>query len=119
MQLSMYDIIKGPVLSDKAQKLNKQLRRLVLEVHKEATKPQIKDAIEKLFDVKVDRVCTLIRKFPPTKGFGARRQKSSVAKLKKAKIAYVTMKEGYSLDMFGHEGGAPVVDEQKNAGTAA
>lgn len=111
MHLSLYDIIKGPILSDKARALNEKLGRLVLEVHRDATKPQIKDAIEKLFDVKVDRVCTLIRKYPPTKGFGVRR-KATTTTLKKMKIAYVTMKEGYSLNMFGGHEGSPVMAEE-------
>ncbi len=38
MELTVYDIIKGPVISDKAYKLNKVAGQLVLKVHLDATK---------------------------------------------------------------------------------
>ena len=40
MELSIYQIIQGPVVSDKAYKLNKKLNKLVIKVHPQANKPQ-------------------------------------------------------------------------------
>ncbi len=94
MDLRIYDIIKTAVISQKAQKTNSNLSKLVLNVHIEANKPQVKEAVEKLFEVKVDTVRTAIRK-GKTRKVGKRKVDSS-----DRKIAYVTLSEGYTLDLF-------------------
>lgn len=98
MDLSIYDIIRGPVISDKAQEVNSDLKKLVLEVHPKSNKPLIKEAIEKLFNVKVDNVRVLLRKGK----FRKAGKKVIVGKLEKRAI--VTLKEGYTVDLFGHSG---------------
>ena len=62
MDLTIYDVIQGPVISDKAYKLNKKFKKLVLRVHPHANKTLVADALQKLFNVKVDSVAILIRK---------------------------------------------------------
>lgn len=96
MRLSIYDIIQGPVISEKAQKINSDLKKLVLKVHTKSNKPLIKEAIEKLFNVKVDKVRVLLRKGKLRKF----KRMSFTGKLEKRAI--VTLKEGYTLDLFGH-----------------
>ena len=49
MELSIYDIIVGPVVSNKAYRLHQTLKKITLEVHPEANKPLIADAMHKLF----------------------------------------------------------------------
>lgn len=94
MDLTIYDIILGPVISDKAYDLNKNLKKLVLNVHPQANKPLIAEAIEKLFNVKVKNVCISVRK-------GKRRMvKRSVVHGQLQKKAIVTLAPGYSIDMF-------------------
>lgn len=110
MELTAYDIIKGPVISDKAYKLNKKLKQLVLEVHPNATKPLIKDAIEKVFNVKIKEVRTTIRKKWKKKAT-ASRHKAQPTRSKK-KIAYVTLSEGYTLNLF-EQAGIPSGEESK------
>ncbi len=56
-----YDIIVSPVITEKATNLTEQ-NKVVFRVAPKATKPQIKEAVEKLFDVKVTGVNTLITK---------------------------------------------------------
>ena len=56
-----YDIIVAPVVTEKATVASEH-NKVVFKVASKATKPQIKDAIEKLFDVKVKSVNTLVRK---------------------------------------------------------
>ncbi len=56
-----YDVILGPVITEKATTASEN-GKVVFNVRKDATKPQIKAAVEKLFDVKVEAVNTLIRK---------------------------------------------------------
>ena len=92
MDLSIYDIIKGPVVSDKAYKLNKALGRLVIKVHPKANKSLIKEALEKLFNVEVDKIRVLIRK-------GKVRKVNRIpGRSKDVKIAIVTLKEGYKIE---------------------
>lgn len=116
MKLTHYDIIQGPLISDKAYKLNQGNSQLVLRVHKEANKPMIKDAIEKLFNVKVKAVRTLIRK--KSKQRASEKRYSALKKITREKVAYVTLAEGYSLNLFDQAGGAHV-EESKQAKAAS
>ncbi|MBM3636580.1 MAG: 50S ribosomal protein L23 [Alphaproteobacteria bacterium] len=86
-----YDVIVSPVITEKATAASEQ-NKVVFKVARTATKPQIKAAVEKLFNVKVKSVNTLIRmgKIKTFKGkFG---QQSDVKK------AVVTLAEGSSID---------------------
>ena len=56
-----YDIIVAPVVTEKATVASEH-NKVVFKVASKATKPQIKEAVEKLFDVKVKSVNTLVRK---------------------------------------------------------
>lgn len=106
MALSIYDIIVGPVISDKAYKLNKLNNKLVLKVHPHANKPAVKEALEKLFNVKVEKIGIVVRK---GKNKMLRRGQITTGKLRK--IAFITLKEGYSLDLFS-QGGNPAVSSE-------
>ena len=54
----MYDIILSPVITEKAT-LGSEFNQVTFRVAKDATKPEIKAAVETLFDVKVEGVNTL------------------------------------------------------------
>ena len=56
-----YDVILAPVITEKATTASEH-NKVVFKVARTATKPQIKEAVEKLFDVKVKGVNTLVRK---------------------------------------------------------
>ena len=56
-----YDVILSPVITEKATMASEH-NQVVFKVARDATKPQIKEAVEKLFDVKVKSVNTLVRK---------------------------------------------------------
>jgi len=90
---TIYDVIKGPIITEKATIL-KESRKVVFKVAKDATKKEIKDAIEKLFKVKVDNVRTMI--MPGKK----KRIGRSVGKTSSWKKAIVTLKEGEKLDFI-------------------
>lgn len=98
MELTVYDIIKGPVVSDKAYKLNRIAGQLVLRVHIDATRPMIKAAIEKLFDVKIKTVRTHTVKF--SVGGAMQRRRIARPRVRKEKRAMVTLAKGYSLNLF-------------------
>jgi len=87
-----YDVIVSPVITEKATIASEQ-NKVVFRVAKTATKPQIKDAVEKLFDVKVTSVNTLVRKGKVKRFKGVRGVQSDVKK------AVVTLAEGHSIDV--------------------
>ena len=87
-----YDVIVSPVITEKATALSDQ-NKVVFKVAKTATKPQIKEAVEKLFDVKVKSVNTLVTKGKVKMFRGTRGQRSDVKK------AVVTLEEGQSIDV--------------------
>lgn len=84
----LYSILKSPHLSEKAQSLAENKKQFVFKVVTEATKLEIKLAIEKLFEVKVDSV-NVINKMGKVRNF-----KQRVGKRSSYKKAYVTLKEG-------------------------
>ena len=87
-----YDIILSPVITEKAT-MAVELNKVVFKVRKEATKPQIVAAVERLFDVKVEKVNTMIRKGKQKSFRGIRGQQSDV------KMATVTLAEGDRIDV--------------------
>ncbi len=87
-----YDVILAPVITEKATLLSEQ-NKVVFKVARTATKPQIKSAVEKLFDVKVKSVNTLIRQGKVKTFRGRLGQQSDV------KRAIVTLEEGHSIDV--------------------
>jgi large subunit ribosomal protein L23 len=87
-----YDIIIAPVITEKATMASER-NQVTFKVARNATKPQIKEAVEKLFDVKVKSVNTLVRK-GKIKGFrGVWGKQSDVKK------AVVTLEEGHRIDV--------------------
>ena len=87
-----YDIIVSPVITEKATMATEQ-NQVTFRVAKTATKPQIKAAVEKLFDVKVKSVNTLVRKGKTRTFRGVKGQLSDVKK------AIVTLEEGHRIDV--------------------
>lgn len=95
MDLTIYDIIQKAVVSEKAQLINANMNTLVLKVHPKANKPLIKEAVEKLFNLKVEKVRVLVRKGK------VRKVGRMVVQGRTEKRAIVTLKEGYTIDLFG------------------
>ena len=87
-----YDIILAPVITEKATNASEH-NQVIFRVARHATKPQIKEAVEKLFDVKVKHVNTLVRK-GKLRNFKGRR-----AVLSDVKNAVVTLEEGHRIDV--------------------
>ena len=50
---NLYDVIRRPLLTEKSTLLKESQQTLVFEVHRDATKPEIRKAVEALFDTKV------------------------------------------------------------------
>ena len=87
-----YDVIIAPVITEKAT-LASERNQVIFRVAKNATKPQIKEAVEKLFDVKVTSVNTLVRKGKFKSSRGHAGFQSDVKK------AIVTLAEGHRIDV--------------------
>ncbi len=87
-----YDVIVAPVITEKATTVSEH-NQVVFKVAPKATKPQIKEAIEKLFDVKVKSVNTIVRK-GKTKVF-----RGTFGTQSDSKRAIVTLEEGHRIDV--------------------
>ncbi|RMD91327.1 MAG: 50S ribosomal protein L23 [Alphaproteobacteria bacterium] len=87
-----YDIIRKPIITEKATMASEH-GAVVFEVAMEATKPQIKDAVEALFGVKGKAVNTTI-----TKG-KVKRFRGRTGRRKDVKKAYVTLEDGNTIDV--------------------
>ena len=88
----LYDVILSPVITEKAT-IASERNQVIFKVALSATKPQIKEAVEKLFDVKVKAVNTLLRKGKGKASRGSFGVQSDV------KRAIVTLEEGHRIDV--------------------
>ena len=88
-------IIRSPVVSDKAYQQGELANQVVFKVAKDAKKPEIKAAVEQLFEVKVDHVRTLNFKGK------ARRFGRIEGRTKAWKKAYVQLHEGHEINFAG------------------
>jgi large subunit ribosomal protein L23 len=99
MAINLYDVIRSPVTaSSKAYMLNKKLHKLMVYVHADATKSQIKEAIQKLFNVKVEKVNTLYT------GAKSRRIGQRLVVRPGKKKAIITLVDGQEIDFFNQSG---------------
>ncbi|MBB4285860.1 50S ribosomal protein L23 [Roseospira goensis] len=88
----MYDIIRAPVITEKAT-MGSQYNQFTFKVPLNASKPEIKQAVEGVFNVKVTAVNTLIQKGK------VKRFRGTIGKRSDVKKAIVTLAEGHSIDV--------------------
>eukprot|EP00929_Paragymnodinium_shiwhaense_P096870 TRINITY_DN58605_c0_g2_i1.p1 TRINITY_DN58605_c0_g2~~TRINITY_DN58605_c0_g2_i1.p1 ORF type:complete len:199 (-),score=56.91 TRINITY_DN58605_c0_g2_i1:126-722(-) len=91
----MYDIIKYPLLTEKACRLIEEENTYAFMVDRRANKPQIRAAVETIFGVKVKKIQTLIPKAKYTIQMGKKVGRKSVFKK-----AYLRLEDGFSIDLF-------------------
>ena len=87
-----YDVIRKPLITEKTTMASEN-GAVVFEVAIDANKPQIKEAVEAVFGVKVKAVNTTI-----TKG-KVKRFRGQIGTRKDVKKAYVTLEEGNTIDV--------------------
>ena len=87
-----YDVIRKPIITEKAT-IASEAGAVVFEVAIDSNKPQIKEAVEALFGVKVKAVNTTI-----TKG-KTKRFRGMLGRRKDVKKAYVTLEDGNTIDV--------------------
>ncbi|MBM6756003.1 50S ribosomal protein L23 [Collinsella tanakaei] len=94
--MTAHEIIIRPIVSERSYSMMEE-NKYTFEVHKDANKYQIKDAVEEIFNVKVVRVNTMSVK-PKTK-----RVRYIAGKTRSWKKAIVTVAEGQSIEIFGNQ----------------
>ena len=87
-----YDVIVKPLITEKAT-MASEANAVVFQVRMDANKPQIKEAVENLFGVKVKAVNTTVTKGKTKRFRGRPGVRSDVKK------AYVTLEEGNTIDV--------------------
>ncbi len=92
VKTDFYDVIRKPIITEKST-MASESGAVVFEVAIDANKPQIKEAVEGLFGVKVKAVNTTV-----TKG-KVKRFRGQLGKRKDVKKAYVTLEEGNTIDV--------------------
>ncbi len=90
-------VLVAPIVSEKATRVGEKHNQVLFKVLRDATKPEIKAAVELMFKVKVDAVAVLNQK-GKTKRFG-----KTVGRRDHVRKAYVTLAAGQELN-FGGEG---------------
>jgi len=93
--LHLYDIIRRPVITEKSNIMASEANQYVFEVDMRANKIQIKDAIERIFDVDVIKVNTMV--MPLKRG---RRGRTYYVRQRAWKKAVVTVPQGQSISLF-------------------
>jgi len=88
----LYDVIRAPIVTEKSTMVSES-NQVMFKVAMSATKPDIKEAVERLFNVKVLAVNTLIRKGKIKRFRGVKGQQSDFKK------AIVTLEEGQTIDI--------------------
>jgi large subunit ribosomal protein L23 len=96
-QERLMKVLIAPIVSEKSTRVADSNRQFVFKVVKDASKPDIRKAVELMFDVKVDGVQTANVR-GKTKRFG-----QSFGKRSDWKKAYVTLAEGHDIDFMGAE----------------
>ncbi len=88
-------ILLAPIISEKATSVAEKNNQVLFKVLRDATKPEIKAAVELLFKVEVDKVSTVVQK-GKVKRFGR-----SIGRRDHVKKAYVSLKAGQELNFSG------------------
>ena len=90
--LSAYDVILAPVITEKST-MASEANQVVFKVRRDATKPEIKAAVEHLFKVKVLAVNTIIRKGKTKRFRGVKGKQQDIKK------AIIRLAEGDKIDV--------------------
>lgn len=94
---TLYEVLRRPLITEKSNFQSGKLNQYAFEVANEATRTQVKDAIETLFDVKVESVNII--NTPAKRGRRARSRRLMVRRAGYKK-AIVTLQSGQTLQIF-------------------
>jgi len=99
-QERLLQVVLGPHVSEKSARLADKHRQVCFKVMRDATKAEIRAAVEKLFAVKVEDV-TVATQHGKLKRFG-----QSIGHRQDWKKAFVTLAEGHDIDFSGAGAGS-------------
>ena len=94
---TLFDVLRRPLVTEKTNFQSTKLNQYTFEVPVSVNKAQIKEAVESLFDVSVERVNVVILPAKRTRRARSRRLRVRRSAMKKA---VVTLAEGQSIDVF-------------------
>jgi large subunit ribosomal protein L23 len=94
MMLADQDVVRRPLITEKAERGRETNRQYAFEVHRDATKIQVKGAVEKLFAVHVTAVRTAVARGKN------KRVGRNIGRRPNWKKAIVTLKEGETIALF-------------------
>jgi large subunit ribosomal protein L23 len=94
VNLAAQDVVKRPLITEKNERAREMARQFAFEVHRDATKIQVKKAVEQLFNVHVLAVRTAVARGKN------KRVGRSVGRRPNWKKAFVTLKEGETIALF-------------------
>ena len=94
---TLYDVLRRPLVTEKSNFQSTKLNQYTFEVPVSVNKAQIKEAVENLFDVSVERVNVINLPAKRTRRARSRRLRVRRSAMKKA---VVTLAEGQSIDVF-------------------
>lgn len=93
---TLYQVLLAPYVSEKSTRVADKHKQFVFEVRQDATKPVIKQAVEKMFNVKVERV-TVLNMRGKVKRVGR-----TLGRRRSSKKAYVRLKPGFDIDFLAN-----------------
>jgi large subunit ribosomal protein L23 len=94
MMLADQDVVKRPLITEKSERGREVAQQYAFEVHRDATKIQVKNAVEKLFGVHVTAVRTAIARGKN------KRVGRNIGRRPNWKKAIVTLREGETISLF-------------------
>jgi large subunit ribosomal protein L23 len=94
MMLMNQDVMKRPLVTEKSERAREENKQYAFEVHRDATKIQVKQAVEKLYGVHVTSIHTSIMRGKN------KRVGRNVGRRPNWKKATVTLKDGESITLF-------------------
>lgn len=97
MKKSVYEIIRRPIITEKTNFMSSYLNQYVFEVDYRSSKKAIKEAIETIFDVNVERVNVMIVPAKQSRSMQNRQMRTRTNAYKKA---VVTLAEGERIPIF-------------------
>jgi large subunit ribosomal protein L23 len=95
---TIYEVLRRPIETEKSRHQSSKLHQYVFEVERHATKIQIKEAVQTLFDVEVQKVNVIVS--PAKRGRRGKYGRRTVIRGKEYKKAVVTIRADQTIDVF-------------------
>lgn len=95
---TLYEVLRRPIETEKSRHQSNKLHQYVFEVDRRATKAQIKEAVQLLFDVEVEKINVI--RLPAKRGRRGRTGRRIITRQQEYKKAVVTIRADQTIDVF-------------------